>query len=385
MRVMIVHGRYRHRGGEDRVVDTEMALLAARGVVVEPFLADNCTVEPGLGAALGAVWSPAHRRQMERRLEAFRPDVVHVHNTFPLISPSIFGAIRQRGIPVVQTLHNYRLLCANALLSRGGRPCEACLGHAFGWRGIWHRCYRDSHGASAVVAGINLVHRLLGTWARHVSAFVALSPFSRGRFVAGGLPAEKIHVRANPVQDPGPVAAAWDRPRRGVLYVGRLSGEKGILELMAAWQGLDIPLTVIGGGELAEQVRQMAPPSVRLTGWQSPEQVSAALSQAALVVAPSTCYENCPTSVIEAMAHGVPVIASDLGAMRDLVRHGETGVLTPTADPAALRKAVTELMAAPERLVTMGLAARALFEDAYAPGPAMDRLIDLYQRLAATA
>lgn len=385
MRVMIVHGRYRNRGGEDSVVDTETALLAERGVTVESFIVDNASIVPeeaGTQMALEAIWSRKSRDEMERRLIRFRPDVVHVHNTFPLLSPSIYGVAREHAVPVVQTLHNYRLLCVNALLSRHGRSCERCLGRALAWPGIVRGCYRDSRRASLSVAAISSVHRALGTWRNNVNTFLALSPFARSRFVLGGLPAERIEVRSNPVPDPGRAAAGWEHPRRGALFIGRLSQEKGLLDLMEAWRGIDCPLTIIGDGDLAARARNMASPQIQFAGRLTPVEVSSALSQATLVIVPSTCYENCPTVIIEAMAHGVPVVATDLGAMKDMVRPGKSGELVPPNEPHSLRSATRQLLAEPERLRMMGLAARSQFEDEYAPGPIMDRLLSLYSRLA---
>jgi glycosyltransferase involved in cell wall biosynthesis len=384
MKVLIIHEHYRHRGGEDRVFDTERAMLAERGIQVIPFVADNLDIDEdraGLGLALRAIWSSSSYQAIRRLIAAERPHIVHVHNTFPLLSPAVLRAAAASGVPVVQTLHNYRLICVGALLSRNGVHCEDCLGRTVGWPGVMHRCYRDSLGASATIAVTNAVHAALGTWQRGVSLYLALSPFARDRFIAGGLPADRITVRPNPVPDPGDAAATWNDHRAGAIFLGRLSPEKGILGLLEAWRGIGHPLTIIGDGPLAAEVRRRAPEGVTLTGQLPPEAVSQALRRAALVCVPSLCAENFPMAIAEAMGHGVPVLASDLGAMRHMVVPHVTGALAPPGDWAAWHHQARTLLDDRDGLVRMGAQARIAFRRDYAPETVMNRLIALYDQL----
>lgn len=382
MRVLLIHERYRYRGGEDAAVAAEAALLAGAGVDVATLYEDNRRIE-GLGSAslaLRTIWSPEGRRMAMAAIDRARPDIVHVHNTFPLLSPAVYGAARARGIPVVQTLHNYRLLCPNGLLLRDGRPCELCVGRVVKWPGVAHACYRDSRAASAAVAAMTGVHQLLGTWRSAVDRFLALTPFAARLFVAGGLPPERLEICPPAVPDPGPAAAAG-ASRSGGLFVGRLSPEKGIETLLSAWSGVPYPLDVIGDGPLQDSLRRQAPPNVRFLGHLPPEAVSAAMSRAALLLFPSLCHENFPLAVAEASAHGLPALASAGGAVGDMIEDGVTGVLATAGDPGAWQRQAGELLACPDRLRRIGLAARAAFMANHAPERAVARRLEIYRGL----
>ncbi|MFN3076604.1 MAG: glycosyltransferase family 4 protein [Alphaproteobacteria bacterium] len=387
MRLLMIHERYRQRGGEDRAFDTETAMLEARGCQVERLVVDNADIDErrgGLALAVNAAWSQSGRERVREAVRRFRPHLAHIHNWFPLLSPSIHSAIRAQGVPVVQTLHNFRLLCLNGLMFREGGLCEDCREDRLKWRGVLRRCYREDTKASAAVAAMILLHRGLGTWRRQVDLFLAFSEFSRQYFIAGGLPADRIAIKPNAVPDPGSDAASWRRPRSGAVFIGRLSPEKGIAELLRAWHGVDHRLTVVGEGPLAEPLRAMAPPQVEFTGWCRPEAISAILSEAALVCVPSRCHEQGPLVVAEAAAHGVPVLASDLGALRRLVIPGETGVLLPPPepgrDPLVWRSEAIRLLRSLELLSTLGGRAREVYLERYSPDAVMDQLLACYAR-----
>lgn len=385
MRILIIHERYRQRGGEDHVFDNESALLAARGCEVHQHVINNAHIDERhgrLALAANAIWSVSARRDVRAAIRHCSPDLVHVHNTFPLLSPAIYSAIQAADVPVVQTLHNFRPLCLNGLLYRDGAPCEDCLPTAWKIRGVLRRCYRDSQPASAAVAAMNLFHHGVGTWRRHVDLFLALSNFARDRFIAGGLPAERIVVKPNTAPDPGRAAAAWDRPRSGAVFVGRLTPEKGILNLVRAWRGVGHGLTVIGDGPLLDMLRQEASDEVTLAGWLPAEEISTALSRAALLCLPSVCYEQFPLTAAEAMAHGVPVLASDRGALAEIVQPSVTGSLVPPDDAEAWRANATSLLGDPMRLEKMGRNARAWYEANLCPDIIMDRMLEYYAQAA---
>jgi glycosyltransferase involved in cell wall biosynthesis len=380
MRVLIVHERYQQRGGEDVAVDAEIASLREHGVAVSAHIDDNRRIPDGasLGLAASTIWSRGAKRDVADAIASTRPDLVHFHNLFPLLSPSVYQAAREAGLPVVQTLHNYRLLCPNALLLRDGAVCESCLTRRLKWPGVIHRCYRGSRKASAAVAAMSSIHWLLGTWARTVDQYLALSPFAAGRFIAGGLPPNRLTVAPPAVADPGPPC---DEARSGALYVGRLSPEKGVDTLLAAWAGIDAPLTIVGDGPEEKRLRGMAPPNVRFVGRLEAAAVSTAMRRAALLVFPSRCYENFPLVVAEAMAHALPVLASSGGAAADLVEDGVTGRLAPIGVASAWREAAAALLEAPERLAALGAAGRAAYLQRYAPPVIMADRLALYRRL----
>jgi glycosyltransferase involved in cell wall biosynthesis len=361
LRVLLVHNAYQQRGGEDTVVDAEQQMLERHGHVVERYTRHNDEIAklPRSALAREMVWSSRTVADIQTLAERLRPDVVHVHNTFPLISPSIYPALFRRRVPVVQTLHNFRLLCPQAMLLREGKICEDCVGKV-PWRGVLHRCYRGSVAQSAVLASMLQVHRWLGTWTRSITLYIALNAFCRDKFIEGGLPPERLRVKPNSIAVP-PGNLPDPAMRRGILFVSRLSEEKGVNTLARALsmrQGRD-PVTVVGDGPLRGQLEGL--PGVQLLGQQGNAQVLEAMHRAALLVLPSIWYENFPRTLVEAFACGLPVLASRLGALPTLVDEGRTGLLVQPGDPAALAHALDQAMADPGAMATMGRAARAHF------------------------
>ena len=382
MRILLTHNHYQQPGGEDRVFASEAELLEARGHRVLRFTSHNDLVgkKGKLSLAAGTSWNAATYRGLRALLRDQRPDVVHCHNTFPLISPAAYHACKAEGVPVVQTLHNYRLLCANALLFRDGEVCEDCLGRRLGWPGVAHACYRRSRSASGAVTVMISAHRMLGTWTEAVDRYVALTEFARSKFVEGGLPEEKITVKPNFVHpDPGMGEGSGGY----ALYVGRLSTEKGIETLLAAWErvGRRVPLKVVGGGPLQPRASEAARrlPGVELLGHRPPAEVGALMREAAFLVFPSECYENLPTAIIESFASGTPVVASDRGAMRELVEDGRTGLLFAAGDPAGLAESVGRAAASPEMLRRMRGEARREFELRYTAEQSYRALVGIYR------
>ena len=322
---------------------------------------------------------------MALELARFRPEVVHVHNFFPLLSPAIYEACREVGTPVVQTLHNYRLLCPNAVFFRGGRPCEDCLGRAVPWPGVLHGCYQGSRWATAPVAAMLAAHRLRGTWARRVRVFVALTEFARRKFIEGGLPGEAIVVKPNFVEP----APSFGEGRGGfALFVGRFSPEKGIETLLDAWRlgrlGARLPLKIVGEGGLEAALRARAggTPGIEWFGARPHAEVLALMREAACLVLPSACYEMLNTAMIEAYAAGAPVVASGHESMAAVVRHGETGLLFRPGDAADLAGKIEGFLSRPEAHEGMRRAARREFEGRYTAEANHQRLMEIYGRAA---
>ncbi len=384
MKLLLVHNRYLQPGGEEQVFGAESALLGRRGHSVVEYVEDNRGIRL-LGkwdVAARTLWSLPAKRHLRLLLRRHRPDVAHFHNTFPLISPAAYYACKQSGTPVVQTLHNYRLFCAGATLFRAGQVCEQCLRRGVTWPGILHRCYRRSGAQSALVAAMLGLHRLLGTWKRQVDLFIALSEFSRARFIEAGLPREKIIVKPNFVEpDPGAGAGGG----RYVLFAGRLSPEKGITALLGAWQKLmHIPLLIAGDGPLLEQAREFATSAaargrVQVLGRCDRAELFGLMKEARFLVFPSQCYESFPMAIAEAFACGLPVIASRLGAAAEIVEHERTGLLVRPGDVEDLAEKASWLWSHQSISRQMGREARAEFEAKYCEHRNYPLLLEIYE------
>lgn len=383
MRILLVHNFYQRPGGEDAVFATEGGLLEARGHDVIRYSLDNRQIDRMGPVSLGAatLWNRKSARELARVIENEKPAVAHFHNTFPLVSPAGYFAVRTAKIPVVQTLHNYRLLCANALLFRSGRPCRDCVGKTLSWPGIVHACYRESRVASAGVVAMQTVHSTLGTWTRKVDAYIAMTEFARKQFVDGGLPARKIHVKPNFLSpDPG----EGDGSGGYALFVGRLSEEKGLRTLFNAWGSLpgEWRLKVIGDGPLANRVREAESqsPGIEWLGHLSPNEVLEAVGRAAFIVVPSEWYEGAfPLVAIESFAKGTPIIASDVGSLSESVDHSRTGLLFKSGDAGALAQRIRQLFENPVTMREMRIHARAQYEAHYSADANYSILMRIYQ------
>jgi glycosyltransferase involved in cell wall biosynthesis len=380
---MVAHCAYRLRGGEDAVVESEIELLRSRGHAVVEYRRHNdelATLHP-LRAVVDTLWSRRTVEEVGEVLREQQPDVLHIHNTLPLISPSIYTAAERAGVTVVQTLHNFRLLCPQAMLLRDGKICEDCVGRA-PWPGVVHACYRNSRPQSAAVAGMLVLHRGLHTWSRKIHRYVALNDFCRDKFVEGGLPAERIAVKPNFVDAPdAPVAGA---SRTGLLFVGRLSHEKGIATLASAAAALPHgSLRVAGSGPDGAGLDVL--PSVTVLGALHAQAVAKEMARAVALVMPSIWYENFPRTLVEAYAAGLPVIASRLGALERIVDDGVTGLLFDPGNPADLANKLNWALAHPERMGEMGRAARAVYERRYTADTNYGLLLDIYAEAMALA
>ena len=380
-RVLLVHNRYREPGGEDATFESERDLLTSKGHEVETLEFDNRDVDhlPALRTAAEAVWCPSSKARVADAVRSFSPHVVHFHNTFVRLSPAGFWACKALRVPVVQTVQNYRMLCANALLLRNGAPCEDCLTRSIPWPGIVHRCYHDSSLQSAVVAAIGTAHRLIGTYARKVDAFIAVSEFARRKLIQGGLPETKLFVKPNFVTDTG----AGEHRGRFCLFAGRLSPEKGLTPLLNAWRLLDgrIRLLIAGSGPL-ESMMRTPPAGVEYVGGKSRAEVLALMRDASLAVVPSICYENFPVTIAEAFSVGLPVAASRLGAMEDILKDEAAGWLFRPNDPEDIARTVTAAWNGNVERARKGQQARADFEKKYSPERNYEMLLRIYSRAA---
>ncbi len=383
-RVLQVHTRYRQAGGEDEVVAAERQLLEGASVSVSQVLFDNPgpgvnPVSSALTQGISAIWSRSAARRVREAIKANGSQVVHVHNTFVAASPSVYEAAEACRVPVVQTLHNYRLICPAATVYRAGRPCTDCLGRAIPWPAVLHSCYRESRAQSAVVAATLAVGRVRGTYSRRVGAYLALTRFQRDLLVQGGLPVDKVQVLPNFVEpDPG----IGGGPRRGFLFVGRLSGDKGVPTLLRAAALVPGLVRVAGQGPLSSLVEAAASTGdFELLGRLEKNAVFDQLRAAAAMVLPSVWYEGLPVSVLEAFATGTPVIASRIGSLAELIEDGVTGLLAGPGDAGDLADRLRWASDHPDEMRQMGANARLEYETKYRGGVHLAALLGTYQRL----
>ena len=374
MNILVVHNTYQQKGGEDSVVEEELNLLRSRGHEVELFQRHNDSIHrmSRLKTAVQTVWSTQASREFETLLQSLKPDVVHAHNTFALVSPSIYWVADRMHIPVVQTLHNFRLLCPQATFLRRGAVCEDCLGKV-PWRGAIRGCYRDSKLQSTVLAGMVTLHRAIGTWENKVTRYIALNDFCREKFIEGGLPAERILIKPNFVDFEAPVA----RSRAGFLFVGRLSSEKGVNVLVDAAKICGTStIRVAGSGPQASVLANVA--GVTPLGALSGDSIRAEMSQAVALILPSIWYECFPRTLVEAFASNLPVIASRLGSLPELVNDGVTGILFDPGNANDLAQKLDWALQHPLEMAKMGRNARARYEAEFTAERNYQQLMAIY-------
>jgi glycosyltransferase involved in cell wall biosynthesis len=357
-------------------------LLREHGHDVLVHTADNGTLATtDLGrAALETTWNGRSYCRIRTLIREFQPQVVKVHNFFPLLSPSVYYAAAAEGVPIVQALHNYRPLCPGATFFREGAACEACLGRAFPWPAVIRGCYRENRCATAAVAAMVSIHRVAGTWRNQVNMYIAPSEFARRKFEEAGFPHEKLAVKPNfLVEDPG---AASGSGAFG-LFVGRLAEGKGIETLLEAWRSLGgaVRLKIAGEGPLMGEVLRAARSlgSVEVLGPRNIEEVYRLMGESAFLVFPSECYETFGRVAIEAFAKGTPVIASDIGAISELVDHGRTGLLFRPGDAGDLAEAIEWFLSHPAEAARMRVEARAEFLAKYTAERNYRALMEIYE------
>jgi len=406
MNLLLVHNFYQQPGGEDEVFRTEYDLLRGSGHTVLQYTVHNdaCDDMTKLELARSTVWNTQAAGEIRDLVASRQIDIVHFHNTFPLISPAAYSAAREEGAAVVQTLHNFRLLCPNGLFFRDGKPCEECLGKTPPWPAVAHGCYREDRKATAVIAAALTIHRMRRTWHDDIDALIATTNFAREKFVQSGHPAHKITVKPNFLHpDPGVGPGDGDY----ALFVGRLSHEKGLKTLLDAWThyGIPLKLKIIGDGPLADQLKasmalancewlgdspvqkhgipaESKNPSRRIQwlGRRPLEEVYHHIGAAKMLIFPSECYETFGRVAIEAFAKGTPVVASNHGAPADVVAHDRTGLLFTPGDAEDLALKVQTLLASPATLARMRGVCRAEFDAKYTGRRAYEQLMAIYQR-----
>jgi glycosyltransferase involved in cell wall biosynthesis len=325
-------------GGEDTTVESEYNLMKSRGHEVKLLLFRNNIMGRGplgkIKTAINSLYNFSSARLTRKTIKEFRPDVIHVHNFFFAASPSVLIAAKKMKIPVIVTLHNYRLICANCLLLRDNKICELCITHKFPWYGVKYKCYHDSAAESAVVGSIAALHKIIGTWNRKVDRYITPSEFSGKRLIDSSLnvPADKFAVKRNFIQDPGIGQLIRDD---FYLFVGRISEEKGVQVMLDAWK--EMPgkkLFVAGDGPDYERILSMARnrSNVNFLGRRDRMEILSLMKRCKALIFPSIWYEGLPLTIVEAFATGTPVIASSVGSMKEMIQHEKNGLLFETGN-----------------------------------------------------
>jgi glycosyltransferase involved in cell wall biosynthesis len=389
MRIIVAHNRYKYVGGEDSVLRSEVEMLRDAGHVVQLFEADNRAINGALAkiSAAGSLFhSSESSRKMSELVQTFQPDILHIHNWFPLLSPSIIKAASERGVPVIQTLHNFRMLCVNGTMYRDGQICHDCLGKRFSLKGVAHRCYSNSRVGSALVTAAFSYHRFANTW-DGITTFIALSQYQRYLLIQGEVvDANKIIVKPNFVKNTGEVGSG-----RGdyALFAGRLIPEKGIHVLLRAWSQnkIPIPLKIMGDGPLADEVREKASsnPLVEYLGHQPLSEVYAAMADARFVICASECHEAFGLTVVESFSRGTPVLAADSESIKELIVDGQTGLRFIAGDADDLTSKALLLMADDKAYSEMRRICREVYEERYTDAVNYKLLMNIYERAIAAA
>lgn len=378
-KILIVHNSYQQYGGEDAVVQAELSLLRDKGNDVRLFTVSNDSIKKlnsKIKIALASNYSLNSKQLLSNQLHNYKPDIVHVHNTFPILTPSIYDACKENEIPVVQTLHNYRLICPGALLMRDGQICEDCI-EGSAYNAILHRCYRNSIIGSYIVARIVQTHKLRKTWENKVNKFIVLTKFSKDKFIQAGFPSDKIAIKPNFISSIPYLKEKFNN--NFGLFVGRISHEKGINTLLNAWEKINVPLHVIGDGPLSNIFNNNQNEYIQYFGYKPQEFVKKEMENASFLVMPSDWYEGFPMVIVEAFANGLPVIVSKLGAMKEIVEDGLTGLHFEPGNWSDLANKVQWMLEHPSDCNKMGENARSTYLNKYTPDKNYDLLLSVYK------
>lgn len=386
MKVLLGHTFYRMSApsGEDAVFRNEKKLLQENGVDVITFekMNDdliNSSVIEKIRNGVNCVWSRRAQAELRELLLTTKPDIAHFHNTFPQLSPSVYAACAEVGIPVVQTLHNYRFVCPGGLLLRNGLPCEDCIDGSL-LSSLQHRCYRDSLLATSALTANIAINRLNGSFKNNVQRYIALTQFAKDRFIAGGLPAHKISIKPNFLDDvPAPSAK-----ENYAVYVGRLTAEKGVKTLIQGWAHLNgnIPLKIIGDGELRPELENLARTQrlpIEFLGQMPKLDVLRLIAAARIQLIPSECYEGFPMAVLEAFASRTPIVASRIGGLAEILQDNVTGLSFTPGDDRGLANTVMIAWNNSALLSELSANGRRIYEEHYQPATNFRLLMKIYQ------
>ena len=382
MKIQLVHNRYQQKGGEDTVVAAEEWLLREHGHQVELLQADNDHIQGAVAsglAALQSIYSFSGKRRIQAALRRYHPDLVHVHNFFPTLSPSIFTACSEAEVPVVHTLHNYRIQCAANSLYRAGQVCEECVTSRSSWPGVQHACYRSSRIGSAIVGFTMAWHEQIGTWSSRISAYIALTKFAAEKLGRFRIPPDKLFVKPNFAIDRGTGTGDGDY----VLFVGRLTEEKGVQTLIDADAAgaLCMDVVVLGDGPMRSALEQAASRTgsrLKVKGFIDPGEILTWMKDAKALLMTSLWYEGDPMVVIEAFSVGLPVIAANIGNTAATVLAEGAGLVYTPGDHIELSATLQRFADHPEAAGQMRQNARNYYLATHTPEKNYVRLMEIY-------
>ncbi|GGK77483.1 glycosyltransferase family 4 protein [Amphritea balenae] len=387
MKIIFLHNYYQIGGGEDFVLENERDILVKNGKVVELVYVDNDSIVgffSKIRVALGTIFSIKQYYRIKRKLLRSKPSVVHVHNYFPIFSPSIFYSCSKVKCPVVHTLHNYRAVCPSSLLMHDGQINETSILNS-SWWAVKSKVYRNSFLGSFILFVMVEFHKFFQTWNNHVDLYIVLTEFSKKKYIEAGWPENKICIKPNFIEDP--FFGVTSVPKKGgyALYVGRLSEEKGLSLLLSAWEQVDASLKIIGDGPLKEQLESNVTKGVEYLGRKDKEDVFELVRNADFILMPSTWYEGFPMVLVEAFACGTPAVVSRLGSMEEIVEDGLTGLHFEPGNLDDLANKAQWMIEHPEETRRMGESSRQEYLDKYTPEKNYEMLMDIYQQAIAEA
>ncbi len=390
MKILIIHNKYLKYGGEDSVFDSEKRLLEQNGNEVETLIFDNQALQ-GI-AKLKMIYSIFYNNHSEKlltdKIKTFQPQIIHVHNFFYDASPSIFYVANKYNIPVVQTLHNYRLICAGALLLRDNKPCELCINQKFPLAGIKHKCFGNSYLKTTQLTLMTSLHKYLGTWKEKITTYICLTEFAKSKIANSSLqiPLENITVKANCTEDVGYQHIKDNKREDFYLFIGRLSKEKGIYILLEAAKKSGCKLEIIGDGELKELVEKAAQmhPNIIYHGFQQKDFITNKLKTCKTLIFPSIWYEGMPLTILEAFSAGTPIIASDIDNINELITDNYNGVHFHYGNASDLAEKIQyfedNFNNNFQNIAHLYTQARLTYEQKYTPGIIYKQLIAIYEK-----
>jgi glycosyltransferase involved in cell wall biosynthesis len=383
--VLLVHNEYIQRGGEEAVVEAEAKLLTDNGVEVVRYTVRSIDYESPfwrIVVAINSIWSLPQFLRVAWVILLRQPTVMHVHNTFPVISPSIFFCAKLFGVRTIYTLHNYRIVCPTATLFYKEAICERSLVSSTYWA-IGARAYRESRLVTLLLVMQIEFHRKIKTWLWAVDSFIVLTEFSKSKFVLAGIPREKIRVKSNflePRKHGFDTADSRSPNRDFGLFVGRITAEKGVKVLLDSWSTVNFPLKVIGDGPKLVEYKEMSVhnPTIEFLGNLDSSEVSGYLNNARFIVIPSLWYEGFPMVVLEAFAHEVPIIASDIGSLGEIVQHEQNGLLFPVGNSVRLSDEVRKFVISSKYAHEIGVAGKNCLAVLYSGERSLSQLREVY-------
>lgn len=383
MKVLQIHNEYQTRGGEESVLDAEKTVLQENEHTVKQYIARSSLIRElsfirKIALSLNSIWSQDSYKKIKDFLRKIKPDIAHIHNTVPLITPSVYAACQSENVPVIQTIHNYKLICPGSNLYRNNQICEKCIKKSFTYPALMHGCYRRDRLSTAFLVAGNTFNRWRGTYLHEINQYIVLTNFARQKFIEAGFPPHKLTVKPNFVTAQITEGAHADGY---ALFVGRLIPQKGIETLLKAWSILkgEIPLKIAGTGYLKDYLQSHLPNNVKYLGQLPRNEIVSLMQNATFLVFPSEWYEGFPMTIVEAFATGLPVIASNLGGMAEIVSPGVSGWHFEAGNAVDLASVAQGLWNNPQEIRRRGKLARQQYEQLYSPERNLKMLISIYE------